>query len=108
MRRTGITPDQLVAAVGFEEVASTIEWLAAAPSGRLWVSRGTGLPVPDRIDVFTPDGRYEGTFDAPGFPVAVLSDSLFVALEITDLGEPVLGLYRLTGEAGATTVSVGN
>lgn len=108
MRRTGITPDQLVSAVGFEEVASPIEWLAGAPSGRLWISRGTGLPVPDRVDVLARDGRYEGTFHAPGFPVAFLSDSLFVALETTDLGEPVLALYRLTVEAGAITGSGGN
>jgi hypothetical protein len=30
--------------------------------------------------------------------VAFLSESRFVALEITDLGEPVLGLYRLEDE----------
>lgn len=100
MQRSGITPDQMVAAVGYEELASPIEWIATDPSGDLWVSRGSGLPVPDRVDVFDPDGRYAGTFDAPGFPVAFLSDSLFVALEITDLGEPVLGLYRLAPDAG--------
>ena len=105
MRRTGITPDQLVAAVGFEDVASPIEWLAAAPSGRLWVSRGTGMPVPDRVDLFAPDGRYEGSFDAPGFPVAFLSDTQFVALEMTDIGEPVLALYRLAGASVTATGS---
>jgi hypothetical protein len=103
MRRAGITSEQLVAAVGFEEVTSPIEWLATSPSGRLWVSRGPGLPVPDEVDVFTPHGRYEGTFDAPGFPVALLSDTLFVALEITELGETVLGLYRLSRDPGAST-----
>ena len=108
LRRTGITADQMVSAVGFEEVASPIEWLAVAPAGRLWVSRGTGLPVPDRVDVFAPDGRYEGTFNAPGFPVAFLSDTVFVALEITDLGEPVLGLYRLLAAAAAPLVSERN
>lgn len=105
MQRSGITPDQMVAAVGYEELASPIEWIATDPSGDLWVSRGSGLPVPDRVDVFAPDGRYAGTFDAPGFPVAFLSDSLFVALEITDLGEPVLGVYRLAAEAGRARVS---
>lgn len=94
MRQTGITADQIVAAVGYEELASPIEWLATNPAGDLWVSRGSGRPVPDRVDVFAPDGRYVGTFDAPGFPVAFLSESRFVALEITPLGEPVLGLYR--------------
>ncbi len=107
MRRLGITAEQMVAAVGYEASASPIEWLAAKPSGELWVSRGSGRPVPDRVDVFAPDGRYLGTFDAPGFPVAFLSDSRFVALEITDLGEPVLGLYRLEAERGQATTSPG-
>lgn len=95
MRRAGITAEQIVAAVGYEATASPIEWIAASPSGELWVSRGSGRPVPDRVDVFAPDGRYRGTFDAPGFPVAFVSDSIFVALEISEYGEPVLGLYRL-------------
>jgi sugar lactone lactonase YvrE len=95
MRSTGTTAGQIVAAVGYEKLASPIEWLATNPSGDLWVSRGSGRPVPDQVDVFAPDGRYVGTFDAPGFPVAFLSESRFVALEITSMGEPVLGLYRL-------------
>jgi formylglycine-generating enzyme required for sulfatase activity/sugar lactone lactonase YvrE len=107
MRRAGISPEQLVAAVGYEELASPIEWIATAPSGELWVSRGSGRPVPDRVDIFAPDGEYQGTFDAPGFPVAFISDSLFVALEITELGEPVLGLYHLEVARGAIATSPG-
>lgn len=107
MRRGGLTPERIVAAVGHEELASPIEWIVALPSGELWVSRGSGLPVPDRIDVFAPDGRYRGTFDAPGFPVAFLPDSRFVALEITEFGEPVLGLYRLDPARGGEPMSPG-
>ncbi len=98
MRRAGITADQIVAAVGYEEVTSPVEWLVADPSGNLWISRGSGRAVPDHVDVLAPDGRYLGTFDAPGLPVAFVSDSLFVALEVSELGQPLLGLYRL--EAG--------
>ncbi len=98
IRRAGVTAEQMVAAVGYEELASPIEWIAAHPSGDLWVSRGSGRPVPDRVDVFASEGRYLGTFATPGFPVAFLSDSLFVALEITEMGEPVLGLYRHDGQ----------
>ena len=106
MRRTGITAEQMVAAVGYEELASPIEWIATNVSGDLWVSRGSGRPVPERVDVFASEGRYLGTFDAPGFPVAFLSGSRFVALEVTELGEPVLGLYRLDRGHGDTAVSV--
>src|SRR5690606_38341691 len=95
MRRAGIRAGQVVAAVGSAATASPLGWRAARPSGELWVGRGSGRPVPDRVDVFAPDGRYRGTFDALGFPVAFVSDSIFVALEISEYGEPVLGLYRL-------------
>lgn len=100
MRRAGLTADQIVAAVGYEEVTSPVQWLTADPSGKLWVSRGSGQPRPDRVDLLARDGRYLGTFQAPGLPVAFPSDSVFVALEMTDLGEPVLGLYRLESVDG--------
>lgn len=95
MRTAGLTVDQIVAAVGYEDVTSPVEWLSVDPSGRLWVSRGSGGPIPDRVDILDSDGRYLGTFDAPGLPVAFLSASTFVALEVTELGQPALGLYRL-------------
>lgn len=93
MRRTGMTAAQIVAAVGHEEVTSPVQWLTVHPAGGLWVSRGSGGAVPDHIDVFASDGRYRGTFESPGLPVAFVSDSVVVILEMTDLGEPVLGLY---------------
>ena len=95
MRRTGLTAEEIVAAIGYEEVMSPVQWLAVDPSGRLWVSRGSGGAVPDRVDILDADGRYLGTFDTPGLPVAFLSESTFIVLEVTDLGRPLLGLFRL-------------
>ena len=36
-----------------------------------------------------------GSFDAPGVPVAVLSDSIFAGLRLESVGETVVSLYRL-------------
>jgi formylglycine-generating enzyme required for sulfatase activity len=108
MRRMGLTPVQIAAALGYEEVTSPVEWIATDPSGNLWLSRGSGRAVPDRVDVLDGGGRYLGTFDAPYFPVAFLSDTLFVALEITELDQPLLGLFRLEARSNPVDADRGS
>ena len=95
MRRTGLTADQIVAAVGYEPEASPIKWLTVDPGGRLWVSRGWAGPMPDVVDVMDGDGRYLGTVDGAGLPVAFPSPSSVVTLQMAEGGRPLLELHRL-------------
>ena len=62
MRRTGLTAERMVAAIGYEELASPIEWIAVAPTGELWVSRGHGPPRP------RPRRRLRPRRSLPGHP----------------------------------------
>ena len=38
--------------------------------------------TPHFVDIFDSSGEYTGSFDAPGVPVAVLSDSVFAGLRL--------------------------
>src|SRR5690606_19665547 len=78
----GVIADQLVAAVGHEELTPAVQWLAVDPAGRLWVTRSTDGITPHHVDILDADGRYLGTMDAPGMPVAFVSPTVFAALAI--------------------------
>lgn len=102
MRRANLTAEQIVASVGHEEVVSTVQALSVDPASRLWVTRTTDGIRPALIDIIGPGGEYQGTLEAPGFPVAFLSPSEFVALQVDeDTGVVRLVLYRLPGGAPA-------
>ncbi|MFW6079733.1 MAG: 6-bladed beta-propeller [Gemmatimonadota bacterium] len=97
MRRCGgLAPDALIAELGREEQTAPVQRLAVDPAGRLWVTRSPDGLVPDRVDLLAPDGRYLGTFDSPGMPLAFLSPSRFVSLRVRpETGETILSIREL-------------
>ncbi|MYC99917.1 MAG: 6-bladed beta-propeller [Gammaproteobacteria bacterium] len=101
MRRTGLEPTDIVNALGYEERISPVLSVTAAPDGRLWVTRTLDGFSPHVVDVFDASGRYDGTFDAPGMPVAFVSDSTFVALRSDEFGETTLSLQRARTSQGS-------
>ena len=112
MRRFGLEAEDIVMAVGYEEQVSPVLSMTAAPGGDLWVTRTTDGMTPHFVDIFDSSGEYTGSFDAPGVPVAVLSDSVFAGLRLELVGETIVSLYHLrpadaaavpTTDGGAST-----
>lgn len=102
MRRTGLEPEDIVTALGYEERISPVLRVTSVPGGRVWVTRTLDGFTPHVVDVFDASGRYGGTFDAPGVPIAFVSDSTFVALRLEEFGEAILVLHRVrTNEGGS-------
>ncbi|MDE2761645.1 MAG: SUMF1/EgtB/PvdO family nonheme iron enzyme [Gemmatimonadota bacterium] len=100
MRGCNLSAEELVEAVGHEDVLPPVAGLAADPAGRLWVARrGTGL-APEEIDIFDPDGAYLGTLHTPAVPVAFLSESRFVGVRLDPSTGRVLASIYETGDAG--------
>ena len=102
MRRTGLEAEDIVTALGYEERFSSVLSVTAAPGGRFWVTRTLDGFTPHVVDVFDASGRYEGTFDAPGAPIAFVSDSTFVALRSDEFGETTLSLQRARMSEGSS------
>ena len=101
MRRTDLEAEDIVTSVGYEDRISPVLRLTAAPGGRFWVTRTLDAFTPHVVDVFDASGRYEGSFEAPGVPIAFSSDSTFVALRLEEFGETILELHRLRMSAGS-------
>lgn len=101
MRRTGLEAEDIVSALGYEERISPVLRVTSVPGGRLWVTRTLDGFTPHVVDVFDASGSYEGTFDAPGMPVAFVSDSTFVALRTDEFGETTLSLQRVRMSEGS-------
>ena len=101
MRRTGLDPADIVAALGYEDRISPVLRVTTVPGGRVWVTRTLDGFTPHVVDVFDASGRYEGTFDAPGVPIAFVSDSTFVALRSDRFGETTLELHRARMSEGS-------
>ena len=95
MRRFGLEAEDIVTAVGYEERVSPVLGMVATPGGQLWVSRSTDGMTPRFVDIFDSSGEYTGSFEAPGVPVAVLSDSIFAGIRLEETGETIVSLYRL-------------
>ncbi|MFW6201102.1 MAG: 6-bladed beta-propeller [Gemmatimonadota bacterium] len=101
MERCGLTPDALVAELGHEERTASVQRLAVDPAGRLWVTRSSNGLLPERVDLLAPDGRYLGTFDASGMPLAFLSPSRYLSLTVRpETGETVLSIRELGAGLG--------
>ncbi|MDE0359106.1 MAG: 6-bladed beta-propeller [Gammaproteobacteria bacterium] len=101
MRRTGLEAEDIVSALGYQERISPVLRVTSVPGGRLWVTRTLDGFTAHVVDVFDASGRYEGTFDAPGSPIAFVSDSTFVALRSDDFGEATLSLQRARRSEGS-------
>ena len=101
MRRSGLEAADIVTALGYEERIPPVMSVTAAPGGQSWVTRTLDGISPHVVDVFDAAGGYEGTFDAPGVPVAFVSDSTFVALRLEEFGETILALQRVRMSEGS-------
>lgn len=101
MRQSGLEAEDIVTALGYEERISPVMGVTAVPKGRFWVTRTQDGFTPGAVDVFDASGRYEGTFEAPGVPVAFVSDSTFVALRLEEFGETILTLQRVRMSHGS-------
>lgn len=94
MRLCEVTPEQIVDAVGHEDLMAAVQWMTVDPAGRLWVSRSPNGVDPSHVDVLDSDGRYLGTVEAAVLPVAFVSESRFVGVAIRqETGEVLLSLY---------------
>ena len=101
MRQSGLEAEDIVTALGYEERIPPVMGVTAVPEGRFWVTRTQDGFTPGAVDVFDASGRYEDTFEAPGVPVAFVSDSTFVALRLEEFGETILTLQRLRMSQGS-------
>lgn len=92
-----VPPDEVVRGVGYADVLPSIMALALAPSGEVWALRGRVADEPSQVDVFAPDGTYQGTL-GPGspFPAAFLPDGRIVAVDRDSLDVPRITVYRIT------------
>lgn len=95
LRRCGNSAAQIVAAAGHEEVVSPIVWLALGPNRQIWVTRSVNGIDPSKVDLLDVDGRYLGSLDAVGIPVAFPSRSTFVSIERDEMQVVTLSLYEL-------------
>ncbi|MEQ9401862.1 MAG: 6-bladed beta-propeller [Longimicrobiales bacterium] len=95
LRRCDITPEALVAAVGYQERVSPIMGMAVAPDGRLWLTRTADGVRPTAYDVVGPDGVYAGSVEAPGFLVAVPAPDRLLILRLEPTGGLDLRLWRV-------------
>ena len=100
MRLSGLEAEDIVTALGYEERISPVLRVTSVPGGRVWVTRTLDGFTPHVVDVFDASGGYEGTFDAPGVPIAFVSDSTFVALRSDEFGETTLSLQRAALSGG--------
>lgn len=98
MRNCGVDAQAIVDAVGHEEAVSPVLGIAVDPGGGMWVTRTSDGVQAETVDVFRPDGTYEGTLTGTGMPVAFLSDSLFVSMRVKATGEQIVSLYELGRE----------
>ena len=102
LRRCGVSAEQFLEQVGHAERITPIRWLSVDPAGRLRVARGAGHLAAERIDLFSPEGRYRGSVDASVMPLAFVSTTRFVGLRLReDTGRPVLSLNELEEEPEA-------
>lgn len=100
MRQCGLSAEDLVDAVGYENELAPVVWLAVDPGRRLWVARRTSGPTPEAIDVIDAEGKYLGTLAAAVLPITFLSESKFVGVRIeTSTGRLVASIYEVRGEA---------
>ena len=102
LRQCGISAEELVDGVGYEEKLAPVLGLAVDPAGRLWVARtNTGL-APEAIDVFGAEGEYQGTLAADVLPVAFLSGSRFVGVRLEpSTGQILASIQDVRGDAVA-------
>lgn len=92
-----LTAEEHAEQVGWEEEIPWIVDLSVAPDGRIYVLRRAPDETPSRrIDVFAPDGAYEGTLppDIP-FPDAWRSADEIVQQEGDDLDRVEVAVYRI-------------
>ena len=101
MRLSGLEAEDIVTALGYEERISPVLRVTSVPGGRIWVTRTVDGFTPHVVDVFDASGGYEGTFDAPGVPIAFVSDSTFVAIRSDEFGETTLSLQRARMSGGS-------
>lgn len=100
MRQCGISAEELVDAVGYEEELAPVMGLAADPGGRLWVARRGSGPAPEAIDILGAEGDYLGTLTAGVLPVAFLSASSFVGVRLElSTGRVLASIHDVRGDA---------
>lgn len=100
MRQCGISAEELVDAVGYEEELAPVMGLAVDPGGRLWVARRGSGPAPEAIDILGPEGDYLGTLTAGVLPVAFLSASSFVGVRLeSSTGRVLASIHDVRGDA---------
>jgi hypothetical protein len=89
-------PDEVVEQQGFAPVIPAITTVAISPDGRLWVQRGGVRDEPKAIDIYSPDGEYEGTLPAGSpFPILFLPDGRIGAAETDELDVTRLVVYAV-------------
>lgn len=91
-----IPADEAARKFGYADVAPTIEGLAVAPDGGVWVRRRTEVPGELPIDVLDATGAYVGTLpgDSP-FPALFRAEDEIVTVERDDLDRPIIVVYRI-------------
>ena len=84
---------------GFAPHVPWVASIALAPDGRLWVERrAVGQNARGPIDIFGPEGAYEGTLpDGTPFPAAFLSDGRIAVVQKDSMDVPMILVQRVEG-----------
>jgi len=84
----------------FAEVRAAVRGVRVDPVGRLWVQVSTEDLNADRLDVFTPGGRYLGSLRGVPLPMAFAPDGSALLRDSTDDSMDQFSVVALTGIDG--------
>lgn len=91
-----VPAEEAAAQFGYADVAPTIESLAVAPDGGVWIRRRTGVPGELPIDVLDATGAYVGTLPVESpFPALFRGEDEIITVERDDLDRPLVVVYRI-------------
>jgi hypothetical protein len=85
----GMTPAEVLRATGSVEMASPIDRITMDGLGRVWVRGSSPAGDPGHVDLLDVRTGYLGSLDTPVFPVAFISDELFLTIVERDWGSAV-------------------
>lgn len=95
-----VPTEEVATAIGMAEYLPALRRIAVAPDGTLWAERYEPKQATPRVDVIAPDGRYLGTIDGRGAPMAFLRGGRAIYTEEDDqTGIVELVVLQLPGAA---------
>lgn len=93
-----VPTSEVATAIGMAQTHPALRRIAVAPDGTVWAERYEPQTATQRVDVIAPDGRYRGTIEGRGAPMAFLQGGRVVYSEEDELtGIVELVVLRVSG-----------